>query len=67
MRPDPKPVRHAVLFELLRQQNLSETTSERLRHLSPSIGRGEALLLQIRAARSWAGPGAGRGTARACG
>lgn len=57
MRPDLIPVRHAVLFELLRQQNLSETTSERLRlNARPSLGRGEAMLLQMLAAKSWAEP-----------
>ncbi|MFV0513885.1 MAG: hypothetical protein ACK5MY_09695 [Jhaorihella sp.] len=49
--------RHAVLFELLRQQNLAERMSGRLRWSRPAVDRDEARLLLSLAVRSWSRPG----------
>lgn len=49
------PIRHAQLFELLRQENLSEQTVERQRSRGRSrIDPDEAAALQAIAVRSWA-------------
>lgn len=57
MQPDETPIRHAQLFELLRQKNLSDVTAERLQRLSkPQPDASEMLLLQSLAAQSWSRP-----------
>jgi hypothetical protein len=54
MRPHFKPVRHARLFELLRQQNMSEMTAMRLRaRVRPRIGQNETRRLLGLAEKSW--------------
>jgi len=62
---DPTRLRHARLFELLRQQNLSEKTSARLRareFARAKIDQDEAAMICALAVNSWgpAVPVAGR-------
>lgn len=64
MFPDLTPIRHAQLFELLRQKNLSESTSVRLnaRRVSRArtdrvnIDQQNAAMLCTLAIESWASP-----------
>ncbi len=56
MPPDLTALRHAQLFELLRQENLSENTSSRLRARSfarAEIDRDDAAILRSMATDSW--------------
>ena len=56
MFTDPSIMRHAQLFELLRQQNLSEHTSARLRARSfarAQLDQEDAAMLQSLAVSSW--------------
>ena len=46
MREHTKSARHAVLFELLRQQNLAESASERLCRSRPAAESAEIGLVQ---------------------
>ncbi|MCB1363927.1 MAG: hypothetical protein KDK02_07385 [Rhodobacteraceae bacterium] len=59
MREHTKSARHAVLFELLRQQNLAESASDRLCRSRPAAESAEIGLVQSLAARSWSRPGRG--------
>ena len=55
MIQDRPPFRHAQLFELLRQENLSDLTAERQRNrYNARMDPEEAATLQAIAARSWA-------------
>ena len=57
MPADLTALRHAQLFELLRQQNLSEHTTARLRarrFARSSIDNEEAVSVQSLAVNSWA-------------
>jgi len=56
MPPDLTALRHAQLFELLRQQNLSENTSARLRARSfarAEMDSDDATMLRSLAVQSW--------------
>lgn len=56
MSPDLTPLRHAQLFELLRQQSLSESTSTRLRargFARAQLDRQDALDIRATAVSSW--------------
>ncbi len=53
MKQEKPHTRHAVLFELLRQQNLAEETTHRVNGRRSGINRGEALLLQTLASASF--------------
>lgn len=56
MHPNQTRLRHARLFELLRQQNLSERTSARLRvrgFARTQIDQDEAAMLCALAVNSW--------------
>lgn len=56
MTTDRPMIRHAQLFELLRQENLSEHTSARLRSrrfARAQLDQEEAAMLQSLAVRSW--------------
>jgi hypothetical protein len=57
--PDPAPrLRHAPLFELLRQKSMAEMTAHRLAALSaPQIDPDDAAMIKALAARSWMAPG----------
>ena len=60
MHPDQSRLRHAQLFELLRQQNMSEKTTARLRargFARAQIDQDEAAMVRALAVRSW-GPSA---------
>lgn len=54
MSTSMKPARHAQLFELLRQQCLSQQVETRLRmRMSRRVSRGDALMLKSLAAASF--------------
>jgi len=60
MHSDQSRLRHAQLFELLRQQNMSEKTSARLRargFARAKIDQDEAAMVRTLAVKSW-GPSA---------
>ncbi|SDC23195.1 hypothetical protein [Ruegeria marina] len=52
MPTEPHFMRHALLFELLRQQCRSETTARRLTSGADPVTAGDAILLQTRARKS---------------
>lgn len=53
----PSPVRHARLFELLRQQNMSNMTVKKLQRKSkPQVEPQDARLLKALAAQSFSAP-----------
>jgi len=57
MPKDLPPLRHAQLFELLRQQNLSEQTSARLharRFARADLDGDDAAMIRLMAVGSWA-------------
>lgn len=54
MPTDRLPIRHAMLFELLRQQSLSDATARRLVAEARPVAKGDAILLQTRARKSLA-------------
>jgi len=57
MPQDLTALRHAQLFELLRQQNLSEQTSARLRVRSftrADLDHEDAAMIRVMAVGSWA-------------
>lgn len=59
MPPDLTRLRHRQLFELLRHQNLSESTSARLnaRRITQSqIDRDDAVSVRLLAMNSWGTP-----------
>ena len=56
MHSDQIRLRHAQLFELLRQQNMSEKTSARLRgrgFARAQIDQDEAAMVRAMAVKSW--------------
>ncbi|MFT7594775.1 MAG: hypothetical protein ACI8R4_002099 [Paracoccaceae bacterium] len=56
MHPNQPRLRHAQLFELLRQQNMSEKTTTRLRvreFARTQIDQDEAAMLRALAVNSW--------------
>ncbi len=56
MSPDLSLLRHLQLFELLRQQNLSEHTATRLRargFARSELDRDEAAAIRLHAVNSW--------------
>ena len=58
---DLTALRHAQLFELLRQENLSESTSARLRahrFARSELDQEEAVCVQMQAVQSWGCPAA---------
>lgn len=59
MSPDLTRLRHAQLFELLRQQNISESTSARLRarkFARAQIDHDDAAMIRAMAVNSWGAP-----------